>query len=77
MPVYEYVCSDCDTRFEHIRPVSRSTEPAPCPICERDCERVLSSFACFSTDESGVPAAVGGGGGCSACSSASCGSCGV
>ena len=78
MPIYEYLCNDCDTKFELIRPVSRFSEPGPCPTCQKDANRIVSRFACFSTDEGGAPVAVGGGGGCSSsCSSSSCGTCGV
>jgi len=74
MPIYEYVCNDCDTKFEKIRPVSLATEPAPCPLCSKDAERILSRFACFSTGEDGIMAPVGGDG-CSSCGSSDCSSC--
>ncbi len=76
MPVYEYVCTDCDNRFEMIRPMSRAAEPAPCPTCQQQSDRALSRFACFTADENGIPVAVGGGGGCSSCSSSDCSTCG-
>ncbi len=75
MPLYEYVCTDCDNRFELIRPVSRATESASCPTCRKDAERALSRFACFTTDDSGAPVPVGGGSACSACSASSCSTC--
>ena len=28
MPIYEYVCPDCKTKFELMRPISKSSEPA-------------------------------------------------
>jgi putative FmdB family regulatory protein len=74
MPIYEYVCTDCDSKFEKIRPVSCATEPAPCPTCQKDAGRVLSRFACFTTDDSGMMAPVGGDA-CSSCSASSCDSC--
>ena len=76
MPLYEYVCTDCDDKFELIRPLSLSAEGATCPKCEGSAERVLSRFACFSTDESGVPTSVGGSA-CSSCSASSCSSCSI
>jgi len=74
MPIYEYVCADCDTKFEKIRPVSCATEPSPCPICTKDADRVLSRFACFTTDETGMSAPVGGSS-CSGCTASTCTSC--
>ncbi len=76
MPIYEYVCPDCDCKFELLRPLSQSADPASCPHCQKSAERVLSTFACFGTDDSGVTAPVGGSS-CSSCASGSCSSCGI
>ena len=51
-------------------------EPAPCPLCSKDSERILSRFACFTTGEDVVMAPVGGSG-CSSCNSSDCSSCGM
>ena len=66
MPLYEYVCSDCDTRFELRRPMERSSEGTTCPRCEAPAQRVLSVFAAVTASAGGdeVAAAVGGMGGC-------------
>ena len=74
MPIYEYVCSDCDSKFELLRPMSRSEEEASCPHCQKIAERVLSTFACFSVDESGMSSAVGGNS-CASCGATSCDTC--
>jgi len=74
MPIYEYVCKDCQTKFELIRPISKSDEAATCPECNNSAERVLSLFACFSSDANGIPYSVGGSS-CSGCSSDSCATC--
>ena len=76
MPIYEYVCSDCESKFELLRPFSQSNEGAACPQCQQEAERVLSVFACFSVDERGLSSPVGGDS-CSSCSTASCDTCGV
>ena len=34
MPIYEYVCSDCDLKFELIRSLSQAEEGALCPRCQ-------------------------------------------
>ncbi len=74
MPIYEYVCPACEDKFELIRPLSQSTEAATCPKCEKSAERILSSFACFSTDERGLSSMIGGNS-CSSCGAASCDTC--
>lgn len=46
MPIYEYLCSQCKTRFE-IRLSFREASCTPlCPQCYSEAQRVISSFAC-------------------------------
>jgi putative FmdB family regulatory protein len=71
MPLYEYVCLSCQTKFTLLRPMSQANEPAECPDGHGKAPRVLSVFASFSRDEGGVMSASGGGcacGGACACS---------
>jgi putative FmdB family regulatory protein len=76
MPIYEYICPECDNKFEQMRPLSQSDKPAECPRCHKPARRKMSSFACFTTSEGGVPQRVpGSGSACSSCSSGSCSSC--
>jgi len=71
MPIYEYRCMDCRKKFDLLRPMSKSTEPAECPACKGQSKRIASTFmAKGSGGES-----LGGGGGCTSCSSSTCGSC--
>ncbi len=70
MPLYEYVCNDCATRFEVLRPVRRMDDQADCPHGHVSARRVLSAFATMTRDEYGdrEPAANGScGGGCTNC----------
>ncbi len=76
MPLYEYVCPKCKSKFELLRPMSQVDEGVLCPCCNGRAEKILSSFACFSRDGSGVSSLVGGSS-CSSCSANSCDSCGV
>jgi len=76
MPIYEYVCSDCNLKFELLRPLSQAAEAASCPHCQQSAERVLSTFACFSTDESGLTSPVGGNS-CASCSLPNCDTCSI
>lgn len=39
MPTYDYFCEDCDIYFCDIVPMSKCTEPSPCPDCEKDSRR--------------------------------------
>ena len=48
MPLYEYLCEDCDGVFEVVRPIREAPEPQPCPECDEECERVMpSSFSAY------------------------------
>jgi putative FmdB family regulatory protein len=75
MPLYEYYCPSCNTTFEQLRPMSRSTEPATCPAGHPKAERVVSLVAAPIREGSDP---LGGGSmasGCSSCTSSSCATC--
>ncbi|MBI5651780.1 MAG: zinc ribbon domain-containing protein [Chloroflexi bacterium] len=75
MPLYEYVCSDCKTKFEIRRAMSLIDAPTNCPHCQGDhVARQISRVAAFGRDDSGSVSSVGGGG-CGSCGGGSCGSC--
>jgi putative FmdB family regulatory protein len=40
MPIYEYLCPDCELKFELLRPLSRAGEGASCPVCQRDAHQL-------------------------------------
>lgn len=67
MPVYEYVCDKCSTKFEALRPVSRMDEPALCPRGHGTAHRVMSRFAALMKDEYGEVEPASGMGGCGGC----------
>ena len=48
MPLYEYYCQSCDGIYEAIRPMREASLPVPCPQCNRDGQRVMSSFTAFT-----------------------------
>lgn len=67
MPIYEYLCDDCGTRYERI--VMSKTQKIACPKCHSG--RKTQQLSVFSTtgksDASGGPpggCSFGGGGGC-------------
>lgn len=74
MPVYEYYCSRCSTKFELLRSMSRSDEPARCPNGHREATRTLSVFAAIGGNATGAdgPATMPSGGGCG-CGGGGCG----
>jgi putative FmdB family regulatory protein len=50
MPIYEYRCEDCETKFEKL--VRRTTDVAEieCPSCgQKHLTQVLSTFAAHAT----------------------------
>ena len=51
MPIFEYRCQDCETRFETI--VWRDSEKVECPDCgAQEVAKLISAFA-VSTGSSG------------------------
>ncbi|HWE53928.1 MAG TPA: zinc ribbon domain-containing protein [Acidimicrobiales bacterium] len=69
MPVYEYVCRTCDSRFEARRPMAEAGDPMPCPDGHPETARLLSVFASVGRSDSGgamAPMASGPVGGCGA-----------
>ena len=46
MPLYEYQCTGCDTRFEVLQRVGQGAEGLSCPDCgENEVEKEYSTFA--------------------------------
>ena len=49
MPLYEYYCEKCHGIFEALRPMREASDPVPCPLCNRDGQRIMpTSFAAFT-----------------------------
>ncbi len=49
MPVYEFYCQSCDGIFEALRPMREAADPVPCPLCDRDGQRIMpTSFMAFT-----------------------------
>ena len=45
MPIYEYICTQCKTEFELMRPFSEADKPAVCPKCNSEAQKLVSGFA--------------------------------
>lgn len=74
MPIYEYVCLDCKSDFELIRPMSQSDAPMVCESCGgKRVKRKLAVIVAMS----GGHAVSGASGGCScgSCSGGNCSGC--
>jgi putative FmdB family regulatory protein len=77
MPIYEYLCPDCDLEFELRRPFSEADGDAPCPRCQNHARRTVTACAVFSRGEGGKTSRVAGtGGSCGGCASSHCSTCG-
>ncbi|WP_110081792.1 FmdB family zinc ribbon protein [Actinokineospora spheciospongiae] len=69
MPTYEFRCRSCGSTFEVRRPMSASSDPAPCPGGHEDTVKLLTMAGLGGG--SAAPAPSGGGGGC--CGGGCCG----
>jgi putative FmdB family regulatory protein len=71
MPLYEYYCAECRTKFDALRPMEKADAPIQCKNCESmRTSRALSLFATRTKTEAGSSTPpqnfgnMGGGGGC-------------
>jgi len=73
MPLYEYYCSNCHTKFDALRSMSKADAPIACEHCEsKRTARVLSVFFAASGGKP-MEGMTGGGCACSAGGACSCG----
>ncbi len=71
MPIYEYECMDCGTKFEQL--VLSSTEKVRCSKCDStEVQKKLSAFGFKSGEKFNSSA----GSACNTCSSSNCSTCG-
>ncbi|HYR62962.1 MAG TPA: zinc ribbon domain-containing protein [Actinomycetota bacterium] len=64
MPLHEYLCHECEARFEAITPSAKADSVA-CPMCHAaQTRRLISVIAGIGRGSSAGPAPSGGGGGC-------------
>jgi len=61
VPVYEYYCRTCETKFEKLQPIKAAADPAVCPEGHKGALRTLSLIASVGNGE---PAGFGGGCAC-------------
>src|SRR6266550_1805324 len=58
MPIYEYVCMECESHFEEL---VRGDQQVACPDCEAS--NVKRQFSVFATHGTAATPSFGGGGG--------------
>ena len=52
MPVYEYYCRTCETKFEKLQPIKAASDAAICPSGHNGALRTLSLIASVGTSDS-------------------------
>jgi putative FmdB family regulatory protein len=53
MPIYEYLCADCGTKFEKLVRGSEASSQVECPSCgETQVSEQLSTFAAHASGSS-------------------------
>ena len=72
MPIYEYVCMDCQKRFEVLRPMKDADLAIHCENC--DSEHTTRCVTVFFAHGDGKVVA-GNGGSCAGCAGGSCATC--
>jgi putative FmdB family regulatory protein len=74
MPIYEYICTDCNQKFETIRPMSQADSPLACQACGgENVKRKLAVFYALSGGHS--VAGTSKSCDCGSCSGQSCSGC--
>jgi putative FmdB family regulatory protein len=72
VPIYEYVCVNCKTRFDALRPMAQADAPIPCTTCGGEhSNRMLSVFYAQSDGR----AVAGQASGCAHCGGGHCATC--
>ncbi len=70
MPIYEYVCPQCNVRFDRLQPAG--TSHAECPDCGLPSKKALSLFSAFVSTDGDFAEPVAGMGGCGGCAGGAC-----
>ena len=73
MPLYEYYCRSCSTKFEKLVPLRQATAAVACPAGHQEAERTLSVFAVVRAGDGAMDFAPAAGGGCCGGGACACG----
>jgi putative FmdB family regulatory protein len=74
MPIYEYVCLDCGTRFDALRAMNDADAPIKCHECQS--ERTSRLLSLFYAQSGGRVVAGNNTSACATCGGGSCATCG-
>ena len=57
MPVYEFVCANCQRKFRRLIGMTAQSRPLECPACQSDAlKRQISRFARVRSDDEAIDA---------------------
>ncbi len=74
MPLYEYICNDCRTKFDALRSINNADAPIACQDCQgENTSRMLSLFFAHSDGRTITQSAPA----CTSCSTHACSTGGV
>ena len=74
MPIYTYLCKDCNKKFDLL--ILKSSDPIVCPNCNSsNLEKLISGFSILGSKDSSLEGSDSGSK-CSSCSGGSCATCG-
>ncbi len=75
MPIYEYICEDCNHHFDSLRSMNEADRPISCLNCNSEhTTRQLSTFFSHSDSRNNIVST--GNRGCASCNSKKCSTCG-
>lgn len=72
MPLYEYECRPCGTKFELLRPMGSAAQTATCPTGHPGATRAVSLFAAPARQGEGAGFDERPAGGCGGCAGGAC-----
>ncbi len=74
MPIYEYTCLDCNTKFDALRRMSEADTPISCEECRgENTSRKISLFYAHSDGRVVTQSAPS----CNTCTTSACSTCGI
>lgn len=76
MPIYEYICKNCDKKFEAMRSFGDADKEISCQYCgSLDTQRTVSRCFAKGGGTETTFSATTSGGGCAGCSGGNCAHC--
>ncbi|KKO19269.1 MAG: FmdB family transcriptional regulator [Candidatus Brocadia sp.] len=76
MPIYDFQCSQCNTKFDEYFRSASERKKLFCPSCQSENVQKIFSVFGMSVKGGGDAASGSGSGGCGSCTASSCTGCG-